>query len=192
MPHGRNTGDLRIAERIDRWVATRNYVAVGNLGEQIAARLLLHLDYQLLGGQDDFVGMVSEVLGEATSDNPEDMIAIDPQGRLVTVNSKATVSPHSCRIKRDGNLTNPRMGRGQTRANYSTRRATLISPLDGDSFAQVIKVDLRNSKAQIFEIAVDERLSIVSEVLDVSALLAQVMTENPDGMPPPNVWDLVE
>lgn len=192
MAQDEGAGRRRISERLALWVAAGNYVAVGNLGEQIAARLLLLLDYQLLGGQDDFVGMVSGVVGEATSDNPEDMIASDPQGRLVTVNSKASVSPHSCRIKRDGNLTNPRMGRGQTRASYSTRRATLISPLDGDSFAQVIKVDLRNSKAQIFEIADDEKLRIVSEVIDVSALLAEVMAAYPDEVPPPNVWDLVE
>jgi|BarGraNGADG00312_2_1021985.scaffolds.fasta_scaffold03276_5 hypothetical protein len=192
MPPDEDAADPRISERLDLWVAARNYVAVGNLGEQIAARLLLHLDYQLLGGQDDFVGMVSEVLGEATSDNPEDMIAIDPQGRLVTVNSKATVSPRSCRIKRDGNLTNPRMGRGQSRVGYSTRRANLVSPLDGDSFAQVVKVDLRNSKAQAFEVADDGRLSTVSEVFDVSALLAEVMAAYPGEMPPPSVWELVE
>ena len=75
---------------------------------------------------------------------------------------------------------------------YSTRRANLVSPLDGDSFAQVVKVDLRNSKAQAFEVADDGRLSTVSEVFDVSALLAEVMAAYPGEMPPPSVWELVE
>jgi len=185
-------GNQRIPARLTQWIDAGNYVAVGNLGEQIMARLLSSLGYQLLGAQDDFVGMVSEVLGEATSDNPEDMIAIDPQGRLVTVNSKAAISPHSCRIKRNGNLTNPRMGRGQSRVGYSTRRANLISPLEGDSFAQVVKVDLRNSRAQIFEVADDGRLDTVSQVFDVSELVVDVMAAHPNQMPPPNVWDLAE
>lgn len=185
-------GDHRIPERLARWVAARNYVAVGNLGEQITARLLVSLNYQLLGGQDDFVGMVSDVLNEATSDNPEDMIAIDSEGRLVTVNSKATISPHSCRIKRDGNLSKPRMGPGQSQTGYSTRRANLITPLDGDAFAQVVKVDLRNAKAQIFEFTDDAGLSIASAVFDVSSLVAEVLAAHPDEMPPPNVWDLAE
>lgn len=186
------TSSDRIPARLTQWVDARNYVAVGNLGEQITARLLSALGYQLLGAQDDFVGMVSEVLGEATSDNPEDMIAIDPQGRLVTVNSKAAISRHACRIRRNGNLTNPRMGRGQRRVGYSTRRAHLISPLDGDSFAQVVKVDLRNSRAQIFEVADDGRLNSASKLIDIRELLMEVLAAHPDHMPPPNVWDLAE
>lgn len=182
----------RVPDRLTQWVAAGNYVAVGNFGEQIVARLLLSLNYQLLGCQDDFVGMVSDVLGEATSDNPEDMIAIDPQGRLVTVNSKAAISTHSCRVKRDGNLTNPRMSSGQRRVDYSTRRANLITPLDGDSFAQVVKVDLRNRKAQIFEVADNGGLSSVSEVFDVDALVAEVLSAHPEQMPPPNAWDFPE
>lgn len=185
-------GGDRIPARLTRWVDDRNFVAVGNLGEQIMARLLSSLDYQLLGAQDDFVGMVSEVLGEATNDHPEDMIAVDPHGRLVTVNSKAAISPHSCRIKRDGNLTNPRMSRGQRHVGYSTRRASLISPLDGDSFAQVVKVDLRNLRAQIFELGDDGGLDSVSEVFDVGELVMEVLAAHPDHMPPPNVWDLAE
>lgn len=191
MPPYAVAGSGRIAERLTRWVVARNYVAVGNLGEQITARLLRSLGYELLDGQDDFVGMVSEVLGESTSDNPEDMIAIDPHGRLITVNSKATISSQSCRIKRDGTLTNP-MGRGQNLIDYSTRRASLISPLDGDVFAQVVKVDLRHARAQIFEFADDGRLRGISGVFDVSALLAEVLAVYPDRMPPPNVWDLPE
>jgi len=182
----------RMPAQLNQWADARNYVAVGNLGEQIMARLLSSLGYQLLGAQDDLVGMVSEVLGEATRDNPEDMIAIDPQGRLVTVNSKAAISRRSCRIKRDGNLTNPRMGRGQNRVEYSTRRANLISFLEGDSFAQVVKVDLRNSLAQIFEIADDGKLDSVSEVVDVNELVVEILAAHPDHMPPPNAWDFAE
>lgn len=67
-----------LPDRVDGWLRTRNYVAAGNLGEQIAIRSMKSLGYDLLGGQDDFLGMVSEVLGDTTQDKPEDMIAIDP------------------------------------------------------------------------------------------------------------------
>lgn len=180
-----------VPERLEQWLAAKNYVSVGNLGEQVAARLLISLDYQLLGAQDDFVGMVSAVLGEATNDNPEDFIAIDPQGRLV-VNSKATISPRSCRVRRDGNLGRPRIGPGQNRTDYSTRRASLISPLDGDSFSQVIKVDLRHARAQIFEVDDYGVLGAISEVFDVAALVSGVLALYPDEMPPPRVWDLAD
>ena len=87
-----------LPDRVDGWLRTRNYVAAGNLGEQIAIRSMKSLGYDLLGGQDDFLGMVSEVLGDTTQDKPEDMIAIDPGGRLVTVNTKASLSARSCLI----------------------------------------------------------------------------------------------
>lgn len=179
-----------LPDRVEAWRRERNYVAVGNLGEQITARLLLSLGYQLLGGQDDFLGMVSDVLGEVTQDKPEDMIAVDPVGRLVTVNTKAALSVRSCRVKRDRSLGRPHMDTKQRTAAYSTRRASLVSPLSGDSFAQVVKVDLRHRLAQIFEIDEDRHLQATSQVLDIADILTAVLTQYPQNMPPPNVWEL--
>uniref|UniRef100_UPI003F49AD36 hypothetical protein n=1 Tax=Paenarthrobacter nicotinovorans TaxID=29320 RepID=UPI003F49AD36 len=95
------------------WRSTRNYLSVGNLGEHITARLLIDLDYHVLAGQDDLLGMVPAVLGIETRANPEDFIAVDPLGRLVTVNSKASIAPRACRILKTGNLSTPRLARGQ-------------------------------------------------------------------------------
>jgi hypothetical protein len=176
--------------RLGQWAATRNYVAVGNLGERVAMLLLQSIGYQLLGAQDDFLGMVADVLDEETADNPEDLIAIDPHGRLVTVNTKATMSHRSCRLKRDGNLTRPQIGSAQRQVAYSTRRASLITPLSGDSFAQIAKVDLLNCLAQIFEVSDTGLLEVVSEVFEVSGYVAEVLLRHPNDMPPPRVWEL--
>lgn len=168
-----------LPDRVDGWLRTRNYVAAGNLGEQIAIRSMKSLGYDLLGGQDDFLGMVSEVLGDTTQDKPEDMIAIDPGGRLVTVNTKASLSARSCLIRGDGNLSFPRMSTAQRSVAYSTRRASLVSPLGGDSFAQIIKVDLRNLLAQVFEIDEGGRVQTSSVVLDVADIAAQSCSNIP-------------
>lgn len=177
-----------LEQRLERWRRARNWVAIGNLGEQVTLRLLDSLDYQVLGTQDNYLGMVPDVLGEGTSAHPEDFIAIDPEGRLMTVNSKASASRLSCRVTQDGNLTAaPRLGRGQASVLYSTQRANLVSPLDGDSYAQVVKVDLVNLKAQVFEIGEDERLTAVGLPCDVAHLVEEVLAEFPDSMPPPSV-----
>lgn len=177
--------------RLTDWRKSRNHLAIGNLGEQITGRLLISLGYQLLGGQDDFVGMVPAVLGMSTKANPEDFVVVDPDGRLMTVNSKASMSPRTCRITRSGDLSKPRLERGQANIEYSTLRANLISPLGGDSFAQVVKVDLMHMKAQVFEVGDDRRLTRLDVPHDVAALAAEVLAEFADSMPPPNVWDLI-
>jgi hypothetical protein len=181
---------MNIFERLASWRDRHNYLAVGNLGEHVTAHLLISLGYQILGAQDDFVGMVPEVLGTPTRANPEDFIAIDPEGRLVTINSKASISPRTCRITPSGNLSKPRLGEGQNETRYSTLRANLISPVDGDSFAQVVKVDLRNLKAQIFEIGDDGRLFAVDGPHGVADVINAVLIQFPHHVPPPRVWDL--
>lgn len=175
-----------MTERLAGWRQSRNWVAVGNLGEHVTLRLLESLDYQVLGTQDDYLGMVAAVLGEGVTAHPEDFIAIGPEGRLLTVNSKATASPRSCRITADGHLSTPRVMRKQTATEYSTFRANLVSPLEGDSYAEVVKVDLLNLKAQIFEIESDGRLSRVGVPMDVAALVAEILAEYPNSMPPPS------
>lgn len=134
--------------------------------------------------------MVPEVLGETTRDNPEDFVAIEPGGRLTTVNSKASITEKSCRLLRTGHLAAPRLARGQNKTYYATRRAQLISPIDGHAFAQVIKVDLLHLLAQVFEIEIDGRMSRASNALDISTYVDDVLLTYPDRVPAPNVWDL--
>src|SRR4051812_4317181 len=90
--------------RIDAWFAARDFVAIGNLGEQVAVRVLIESDYQVLATQDDLTGGVANILERPANENPEDFIVIDPEGRLLTVNSKATVSIRGCRMTPEGNL----------------------------------------------------------------------------------------
>lgn len=181
---------MDLAARLAHWRQSRNCVAIGNLGEQVTARLLILLDYQLLGAQDDFVGMVSDVLGMSTRANPEDFVAVDSDGRFMTVNSKASVSSRVCRITESGSLSLPRLARGQSGRQYSAMRANLASPVNGDSFAQVVKVDLVNMVAQVFEIEDDGILFAVGRPYDVEAIVKEVMAAFPDRMPPPNIWEL--
>lgn len=177
---------MSLATRLNSWRLSRNWVAIGNLGEHVSLRLLETLGYQILGTQDDYLGMVSDVLGEETAAHPEDFIAIDPRGRLLTVNSKATASPRTCRVCRDGDLRKPRVARTQTSTNYSTLRANLVSPLEGDSYAQVVKIDLLNLKGQIFEIESNGRMTRVSDPIDITALADEIVSEYPDHLPPPS------
>jgi hypothetical protein len=180
-----------ISVRLGDWRRARNHVAIGNLGEHITGRLLASLGYQILGAQDDFLGMVPDVLDTPTNAKPEDFIAIDPEQQLVTVNSKAAASPRACRQLHSGDLSTPQIGGRQRAIDYTTQRASLISPLDGDAFSQVVKVDLINLKAQIFNIGADGRLTRHGSPHDIGALAVAVLAEFPDSIPPPNVADLM-
>lgn len=184
-----DAGALRA--RLARWQHARNWVAIGNLGEHVTGRLLVSLGYLLLGAQDDFLGMVPDVLGKRTATKPEDFVAVDPEGRLVTVNSKASVSVRSCRETRTGDLVAPQITRHQRAIAYTTVRASLVSPLDGDAYSQIVKVDLLHMKAQIFDIGDDGRLERVGAPHDIRTSVAELLTEFPDSVPPPNVGDLL-
>jgi hypothetical protein len=50
--------------RIAGWRREHNMVAIGNLGEQIALRLLHRWDYQILATQEDLRGLPSPIEGE--------------------------------------------------------------------------------------------------------------------------------
>lgn len=178
-----------VALRIASWRETRHFVALGNLGEHVALLLLEQLGYQVLGTQEDYLGMVPHVLGEGTTAHPEDFIAVDPEGRLLTINSKATASPDTCRLLRDGRLAKPRIARLQRTTDYSTQRAILVSPLEGDSYAQVVKIDLINLKAQVFDIDVEGGLTRVGPAHNITGLVKAVLAEHPDSMPPPTTMD---
>jgi hypothetical protein len=56
--------------------------------------------------------MVPEVLGISTHAKPDDFIGVDPEGHIVTVNSKASVSQRACRITKSGDLSVPRLAGG--------------------------------------------------------------------------------
>ncbi|WOQ16463.1 hypothetical protein [Raineyella sp. W15-4] len=177
-----------LQERLDVWRRTKNWVALGNLGEQVTMRLLESLDYTVLGTQDDYVGMVPDVLGEGVRAHPEDFLVIGPDSRLMTVNSKASASPRTCRFTANGDLTTPRLAHGQGTTAYSTLRGNLVSPLDGNTYAQVVKVDLVHLKAQIFEIDEVGKLSAVGTTpYDIDHLVVDVLAEHPADMPPPSV-----
>ena len=175
--------------RIEAWASARDYVAIGNLGEQVTLRLLVEADYQVLATQDDLMGGVANILERPASENPEDFIVIDPDGRLITVNSKATVGATASQLNRDGNLKTPRM-RGQGAIDYYSLRAGLISSLDGaQTHGQVVKVDLVHLKAQVFEIEDDGHLTPLDTPADVGALVGQVLDEYPGRVPPPKSED---
>lgn len=69
-----------VRARLAKWEGARNWVAIGNLGEHVTGRLLVSLGYLMLGAQDDFLGMVPDVLGTRTNAKPEDFVAVDPGG----------------------------------------------------------------------------------------------------------------
>lgn len=81
--------------------------------------------------------------------------------------------------------------RRQRAIDYTTQRASLISPQDGDAYSQVVKVDLINMKAQIFDIGDDSRLSRHGLPHDIRAFAAAVMAEYPGFIPPPTLAELI-
>lgn len=175
--------------RLCQWKACGNFVSIGNLGEQITLTLLRSWGYEVLATQDDLLGGVSNIFEEFTRIQPEDFIAIDVRGRLVTVNSKATISKRTCRLTTSETLTPPRM-RGQSSLSYYSSRANLIDSLDGGlSFGQVVKVDLMNLKAQLFEILDDGRLSASGRAVDVVDHVHRVMAIHPGNIPAPSAHD---
>lgn len=182
------TGDAPVPDfrlRIDTWRAARDFVSIGNLGEQITAHLLVALDYQILATQDDLMGGVANILERPANENPEDFIVVDPEGRLITVNSKATISPRTSRLTAEGNLRAPSI-RGQNRIDYYSMRAGLISPLEGaETHGQVVKVDLVHLKAQIFEIEDDGTLNPLASPVDIENLVEEVMAAHSGRIPPP-------
>ncbi len=176
--------------RIEAWRSSRDYVAIGNLGEQVTAQLLVDLDYQILATQDDLVGGVANILDRPATENPEDFIVIDPDGRLITVNSKASVSSRTCRLTSEGDLKPPSL-RGQGDISYYSMRAGLISPLDGaETHGQVVKVDLVHLKAQVFEIEDDGKLTKYSPPVDVTEIVDAILNQHTGRVPPPRLEDL--
>lgn len=176
--------------RIAAWRSARDFVAIGNLGEQVTGRLLVDLGYQVLATQDDLMGGVANILERPASENPEDFIVIDPEGRLITVNSKATVSPRTSRVLRDGTLAAPRL-RDQGEIDYYSMRAGLISPLDGaQTHGQVVKVDLVHLLAQVFEIEDDGRLTPLDPPVNIAEVVTELLNRFRERVPPPTSGDL--
>jgi hypothetical protein len=183
-------------EEIDRRVAAfraeKDNANVGNLSEHVAMRVLERLGYQIVATQNDLHGGVAQIVGEPTRLNPEDFVVVTKDGRLSTVNSKGAYTERSSRVNADGNLSAPRMDRAQREALYHEQRAGLISPLEGTPFAQAVKVDLVNKLAQVFEIGADRRLTPVGEPISVLADIADVCSQFPDKIDPPDGPNLAE
>lgn len=177
----------QIEETIASWKAGKNYVAAGNLGEHVTLRLLDRLGYTVLATQNDVQAAVSDILGYQTQANPEDFIAVDKQGRLLTVNAKAMMTPGRSVREPDAPMRRPRISREQRAEEYVALRGGLISPLDGGTpFAQVVHVDLIAREAQVFEIGEDLSLTPVGDTIDVSGDIAELMAEfAADGKVPP-------
>lgn len=55
----------------------------------------------------------------------------------------------------------------------------------------MVKVDLLNMKAQIFDIGDTGQLEPLGAPYDVSTSIAELLAEFPDSIPPPNVGDLI-
>jgi hypothetical protein len=175
--------------RIKEWHRTGNKVAAGNLGEQIALRVLESAGYTVTATQAELDGAVPAITGDLTSRmKAEDFVAFDRDGRYMTVNAKARMTGGG--LLRDGSLAAPRISGKQRAVDYSTTRAGLVSPLDGESFGQVVAVDLISKMAQIFEIGEDGSLTRVSEPVPIFPEALDIATKYPGpGMPPPGAED---
>ena len=176
--------------RIEDWRRARNMVAIGNLGEQVAIRVLSRWGYHVLATQEDLRGGVENILEMPTRMNPEDFVCVTPEGRMVTVNSKATVSPRASGTDRDGNLLPPRITKGKNAVEYTTVRGGLPSPVDGEVDGQVLKVDLVLMRAQLFAFDDAGRLYADGPVEDIADDVQTVLRRYPDGPPPgPSAYD---
>lgn len=168
------------------WQAANNTTAIGNLGEHVAVRVLERMGYQVLATQADLQGGVPTIVGAPTRMNPEDLLVITPDGRYSTVNVKTSTTEKTSSIRRDGNLAAPAMSKGQAETEYHTQRADLLSPIDGEAFGMVLKVDLVHKQAQALEIN-DGRQRHLGEPINVLDDLAAVASQFPAwDVPPPS------
>jgi hypothetical protein len=175
-----------VNDRVEAWRTSGNTVAIGNLGEQVAMRALARVGYEVLASQSDLKGALPDIVGKLTRMNPEDFVAVTPDNRFTTVNVKATASETTSKITPAGDLSTPSMSKGQNLEQYYSTRAEFLSPLDeGKAFGQVMKVDLVNKQAQIFEISDEGRLSAVGKPINVLADIAAVCALYRDTMPAP-------
>jgi hypothetical protein len=143
--------------------------------------------------QEDLRGGVQNILEMPTRMNPEDFVCVTPDERLVTVNSKATVSAQISRMDRDGNLRPPRTAKGQKTLEYITVRGGLLSPIEGEVDGQVLKVDLVIMRAQLFEFDDCRRAHPDGAVEDIADDVVAVLRQFPEGSPPaPSVFDVDE
>ena len=157
----------------------KRYLSIGNLGEHVTQRVLQRLGYEVLANQDELRG--------GRRENPEDFVAVSPDGRYVTVNSKAAVSPRSTRVRDDGNLVPAKMAKGQERVEYYSARAGFLSPIDGHAFGQVMKVDLLNRVAQLFDLDENGAQTPVGEPMSIQEDVSLICARYPHGnIPPPN------
>jgi hypothetical protein len=178
--------EAAVDARVAAWRLAGNNTAVGNLGEQVAMRVLRRIGYDVLVTQGDLSGAVPSIVDRVTRMNPEDIVAESPDNRLTTVNVKATASESKSRLTADGDLATPQMSKGQNLEEYYSTRAGLLSPLDeGKSFGQVMKVDLVRKLAQVFEIDASGILHPVGKPVDVLADIVAVCLQNPEAMPAP-------
>lgn len=169
--------DARIADLFER----RNYVGIGNIGEQVTLRVLERLEYQVLATESDLHGAVADIVGGPTRMNAEDFIVVSKDGRYLTVNAKAAVAARNTRILADGSLTPAKMAKGQDDVEYYSLRAGLLSPLDGAlTDGQVMKVDLVHKMAQLFDIGPGGTQTSASPVIRVDEDLAIIFSRFPD------------
>lgn len=188
-PSRRAAVEREMEKAVDRRVAAfraeKGHVNAGNLGEQVAMRVLKDLGYDVVVTQHDIQSAVSDIVGKPTQMNPEDFVVVTPDGRLSTVNSKAAYYKGSTGIRADGDLSTPGMRSNQRAEPYSRDRADLLSPLDGIPFAQAVKVDLVHKLAQVFEIGSDGRMTRVGEPIPVLSEIAEVLDQYPVDVDPP-------
>lgn len=169
-----------IDSQVSVWQAANNTTAMGNLGEQVAVRVLERMGYQILATQADLQGGVPTIVGAPTQMNPEDLLVVTPDGRYSTVNVKTSTTEKTSAIRNDGNLKAPAMSKGQATTEYHTERAGLLSPLEGEAFGMVLKVDLVHKTAQILEIH-EGRQRHVDKPMNVLDDLGAVISEFPAG-----------
>lgn len=171
-------------KRLQDWLALGQSVQAGNLGEQVALRVLEREKYEVLVTQQLMKDGIEAIVGGPTRMNAEDFLVVK-DNRLISVNSKAVYSERSSKVLADGNLGSPRISREQRAPSYAKKRADLFSPLEGDPYSLVIEVDLVAKLAQFFEIADDLTKVRVGEPISVLEDIVAVCARHPGDMPAP-------
>ena len=178
-----------VDQRLRDWLANNQHEQAGNLGEQVALRVLQSQRYEVMATQALMKGGIRDIVGEPTRMNAEDFVVVTPDGRLATVNSKAVYSERSSKVLADGNLRSPSIGQAQRAMTYARERANLLSPIEGNPYSIVIEVDLVAKLAQFFEIADDLTMVRVGEPISVLDDIVTVCARHRDDMPAPFASD---
>jgi hypothetical protein len=177
-----------VRQRIAVWHDEHNTVALGNLGQQVAMRVLAREGYHVIATKGDLRGVLLDRRAGKFATNVDHLICVSPKRSLVRVNVATTASRRSAGVDRNGNLKcrTPRVG---PRDHYGLLDAGQSLP-SGRIETHAMVIDVLTMAAQVFDQPRAGKRNAATDVVDVRGDVTAVLAAFPDCPPdPPFAYD---